>query len=247
MFIATKSKNDVDLKDFGKKTREQLSEAYNYEKVADVYMKEFKINKYKAFKFTVFTKFKDKDSWAHIYYIETKDSLVQLMYHSADDSNYKKRAEIIDESARSLVETGKSDKPSSDDAEENTAKNDKLSIKVTGYKLIENEKNNNLLAVKYELTNFQETPVQASLWSSIVTANYNDEKLEQTSLPTSEETSEIGELVKQSTKDVGQNQSIEAVVIYQLNNTDGTVTLHFSDEEFPNQAEITLDLKALSK
>ncbi|WP_086315249.1 hypothetical protein A5821_002691 [Enterococcus sp. 7F3_DIV0205] len=247
MFITTKQKSEVDLKDFAKKTQKQLGKVYKYDKAEDIYMKEFKVNKLPAYKYTVFTRFKEKKSWAHIYYIETENGFAQLIYYSADDNGYKKRAEIIDESARSLVETGQSDKVSTEEKEENTAKNDRLAIKVSGYKVIESESVGKLLAVKYGVTNLKETPLKPMIWSSLVTASYKGQELQQTTLPKESEKTELGELEKQSSKAIGENQNSESVVIYRLRDTNGSVMLHFSDEEFPEQEEIVLDLKALSK
>lgn len=247
MFITTKQKSEVDLKDFAKKTQKQLGKVYKYDKAEDIYMKEFKVNKLPAYKYTVFTRFKEKKSWAHIYYIETENGFAQLIYYSADDNGYKKRAEIIDESARSLVETGQSDKVSTEEKEENTAKNDRLAIKVSGYKVIESESDGKLLAVKYGVTNLKETPIKPMIWSSLVTASYKGQELQQTTLPKESEKTELGELEKQSSKAIGENQNSESVVIYRLRDTNGSVMLHFSDEEFPEQEEIVLDLKALSK
>lgn len=104
MFIVTNRKETVDLADFGEKKRQELSQTYQYEHIEDLYMKEFTINGLPAYKYTAFTKFQEQEVWAHIYYIETQTSLVQMVYYSADDSNYKKRAQIIDQSARSLLE-----------------------------------------------------------------------------------------------------------------------------------------------
>lgn len=247
MFITTKQKSEVDLEDFAKKTQKQLGKVYKYDKAEDIYMKEFKVNQLSAYKYTVFTRFKEKKTWAHIYYIETKNGFVQLIYYSADDNGYKKRAEIIDESARSLVETGQSDEAVNEEKADNTAKNDRLSIKVSGYKVIDSEKDGKFLAVKFGVTNFQETPIKPVIWSSLVTAKYKERELQQTALPKELEKTELGDLEKQSSEEIDENQTSESVAIYQLNDTNGSVLLHFSDGEFPEQEEIVLALKALSK
>lgn len=104
LVVMAERKESMDLTDFGNRIRKELKKQYNYKDEADIFMKEFNVGKYKGYKYTLDTTFDKRESWLHLYYIETAHGMVQLNYYSAKDGNYEKRAEIIDDSARSVKE-----------------------------------------------------------------------------------------------------------------------------------------------
>lgn len=254
MFVSTTRKETVDLKDFGKKTREQLAKTYNYENAEDIYMKEFKLKDYQAYKYTAFTKFKDKDVWAHLYYIETKTGFVQLAYYSADDNDYEARSKIIDQSARSLQETKvdttyKAEKEDNDTELENDSvivKNNDVSFDIKGFRKIAGQENQTLLIVGYETKNLTDQKVTADLLKEVVTVTQKGQLLKEMELPKSEENSALDVLVKHQKDLLEKDQSVETAAIYELNQITGEVVLTFDSEKFPEQDPVILDLSLLN-
>jgi hypothetical protein len=253
MFVSTTRKETMDLKDFGSKTREQLASTYNYKNVEDVYMKEFKLNTYPAYKFTVFTTFKEKDVWAHIYYIETKTSLVQLVYYSADDNQYESRSKIIDQSARSLLETNAQADYRPEQATENNkadsdsvmVKNETYSFEIKGFRKLIDQQDQPLLVIRYEMTNFAEEKATADQLSHVVDITQKGQKLNQTVLPESEKNSALALLEEHQKNKLEKNESVEAVLVYRLDETTGEVLLTFAADKFPKQDPVVLDLDLL--
>lgn len=253
MFISAMRKDTMDLKDFGQKTRQQLSQTYDYQNVEDVYMKEFKLNDYPAYKYTVFTKRKEKEFWAHIYFIETKTGLVQFVYYSAADSNYENRAKIIDTSVRSLVETKadevyektSSDQQKADVSDSVKAANDQYAFEIKGFRKIKGTDNNELLVIRFETTNNLETTIQADVLQEVVKVTQNEQLLSKAILPVSETDTALGLLEKQQTKAVTKDQSVETILVYQLKKNSGDVILTFLPEQFPKQEPVILDLDLL--
>ncbi|MDA9470613.1 DUF5067 domain-containing protein [Enterococcus sp. 5H] len=253
MFISATRKDMMDLKDFGNKTRQQLSQTYDYKNVEDVYMKEFKLNEYPAYKYTVFTKLKEKEFWAHIYFIETQTGLVQLVYYSADDSNYENRAKIIDNSARSLVETKadeayeetSTDQQKADVSDSVKVANDKYVFEIKGFRKIKGTNNEELLVIRFETTNNLETNILADIMKEVVKVTQNEQLLSETTLPSSETDTPLGLLETQKTQAVTKDQSAETILVYKLKKNSGEVILTFLPEQFPEQEPVILDLDLL--
>ncbi|GGC89693.1 DUF5067 domain-containing protein [Enterococcus wangshanyuanii] len=254
MFISTTRKDTLDLNDFGNKTRKQLAATYRYEDVEDVYMKEFQLKDFPAYKYTVFTRFKEKDVWAHLYYIETKTGFVQLVYYSADDSNYEARSKIIDQSARSLQET-KVDQSYQDQAKEDTAttsdsnsvtvKNAEVSFEIKGFRKVAGQNGKTLLAIRYEVVNLAEEKMTADSLKTVIDVKQKEEQLTETSLPENEKNSALGLLEQHQQDLVEKDQTVEAVLVYELKKTTGDVVLNFNTKKFPEQDPVILDLDLL--
>lgn len=253
MFITAVRKDTLDLADFGSKTREQLSKTYSYKNVNDVYMKEFKLNSYNAYKFTVFTKVKTKESWAHIYYIETKTGFVQLVYYSADDNDYEKRAKIIDESAKSLEETKVDDtyKETTDsnmaatDNESVIIKNAETNFDIKGFRKIKGEADETLLVIRYEMTNLATDAQPANRLKQLAKVTQKKQELTEVPLPASEKDTALGVLEQHKEDELAKDQSVETIAVYTLKEKTGEVILTFSKDQFPEQEPVILDLDLL--
>ncbi|MCA5012188.1 MULTISPECIES: DUF5067 domain-containing protein [unclassified Enterococcus] len=255
MFISTTRKDALDLKDFGAKTRKQVAKTYGYDDPEDVYMKEFKLNDHPAYKYTVFTRFKDKDVWAHIYYVETKNGFVQLVYYSADDSNYEARSKIIDQSTRSLQEIKIDETHEEQEKEESsepisesdsvTVKNDKVAFEIKGFRKVADQNEETLLVIRYEMTNLAEEKISADSLKEVVAVKQKEQLLTETILPENERNSALGLLEQHQKDQLEKEESVETVLVYKLKQTTGDVILTFNTEDFPNQDPVILDLDLL--
>lgn len=252
MFIRIYRKETMDLKDFGNKTQKQLSETYNYKKIDDVYMKEFKVNDHSAYKYTVFTKFKEKDVWAHLYYIETNTGFVQLVFYSANDSGYKNRSKIIEESVLTLVETKAEatydEVTETKDVNTNSnsvhVKNEEVTFAIKGFSKIEGNNGEPLLVVRYDMTNLMDVNRQVNFLKEVAKVTQNDQVLIEADVPVKEKDSALDLLNQHQGDEVAKGQTVETNLIYTLSKTTGEVIMTFS-EAFPNQEPVILDLGLL--
>lgn len=246
MFVLINKKAGMDLKDFGDKTRTELSEAYGYKDEKELYMNTFELNKFPVYKYTVYSTFKEKQVWGHLYYVETEHSLVQLIFYSADDSNYEKRAEIIDESVRSLVETSYkdvADEPVKDNTSEETVeiKNNQLTFSIKGFQVLDIKNDNKIASVRFEMTNNSEEEISAERWLQLVKAKQNEEELKSTGLPEAKRGTVMDTQFSKQKEMVKPGESIETLVLYELLDED-PVILSFDQEAFKDQEDMVLDI-----
>ncbi|OJG74780.1 hypothetical protein RV12_GL002197 [Enterococcus quebecensis] len=240
MFITTVPVAEVAQEGFGEKTREQLRERYKYKKAKDIFMKEVKINGNPAYKYTLNTMFKEKSVWAQFYYIWTKHGFVQVTFYSADDNSYKKRSEMIDASVETLKEVDYDSKKAAEaqksqkqeEGDVITIENKEIKMETTGVRKITGEGNKNLLAIRYTFTNLNSTPVEPSIWKTLVTATQNGQELSVGELPQDTSFLDVKELADEQSKNVEKGESLESVAFYELSD-DSSVELAFSQEAFP--------------
>lgn len=237
LFVLASRKENVDLNDFGKRTRKELAKLYNY-KEKDIYMKESKIGKYKAYKYTLNTTFNERSSWLHLYYIETEHGLVQFDFYSVEDGEHEKRVEIIDSSAYSIKEK-KDNGP--EEKDEIVFDSTTLNIKVTGVMDLTGEADTSVYAVRYKLTNKgEQADITAEKWDELIKVTQNDEELEKGKIKTDEQVVDISNLLKQRTEKISIGKSMDAVVLYTLKDKKNDVVLTPSNKVFTDVKPVHL-------
>ncbi|MGX7148302.1 DUF5067 domain-containing protein [Enterococcus ureasiticus] len=239
LIVMSERKESIELADFGKKIRNELKKQYNYKKESDIFMKEFKVGKYKGYKYTLDTTFDKRESWLHLYYIETANGMVQLNYYSAKDGEYKKRAEIIDESARSVKEV--KDKGTDADEEENVVfQNDDLSLTLTGVMNVTGAADKKLLALRYTVTNKKKNQsITADKWDTLIQVTQNGKILVQGELAKDNSILDIPKLIEQKSKAVDGGSSIEGVSLYELKD-DSDILLIPDKDIFKNATDVPI-------
>ena len=243
LLVMAQRKKKMEFNDsFGKEMKKKLAKQYGYQKVDEIYMDEFSIGKNKGFKYTLDTMFDEKESWLHLYYIETENSIVQLNFYSAKDGSYKERAKIIDESAKSIKETA--DAGPTDETSDETFlfKNDDFSIQVTGVLTIKGTENTNLLALKYSVNNTDnKEDLTPMIWTQAIEVKQGDSILETVELPKNNAVLEVSELFEKRFEKISVGNSLESVVLYQLKDT-SNVLLIPSEKVFPNSKDVPLEI-----
>ncbi|MEI5993775.1 DUF5067 domain-containing protein [Candidatus Enterococcus mansonii] len=240
MFATVTPVNEVKQKGFAEQTREQLKERYGYKKAKDIYMKEYKINGSPVCKYTLNTVFKEKDVWAHMYYMWTENGFVQVTFYSADDSNYEKRSKLIDESVGTLKEVSfdtekfneAQKKQKEDEGDVVTLENKTMKVEMTGVRKVVGENKKNVLAIRYTFTNNSSEQASASVFKELITAKQKDKKLSEGTLPEDTSFLDLKELVNNQSKVIPQGQSIDSVIFYELADN-SIVELSYSQEAFP--------------
>ncbi|MFD2305197.1 DUF5067 domain-containing protein [Enterococcus termitis] len=245
LVVMGERKETVELDDdFGKRMRKELKTQYNYDKESEIYMKEFKIGKYKGFKYTLDTMFEKRSTWLHLYYIETEHGFLQLNYYSANDGGHEKRAEIIDQSARSVKEIADSGNESSAESEEVVFKNETVSIELTGVMNLEGEGDKKLLALRYTVKNTSEkTAVTAGLWDEAIQVTQQGKELKEGKLPKSNTILDIPKLIEQKKNEIQVGKTGESVSLYELTDT-SDVTLVPSKDLFVDAKEVPIVVAA---
>lgn len=242
MFILTTPVEEVTEKNFGEETRKKLAERYNYKKADDIYMSELKIDDKPAYKYTLNTYYKEKSVWAHLYYIWTEHNFVQMIFYSADDGSYQKRAEIIDESALTFKETKfdqkKQDQISKEEEQDEgdivTVENADMKISISASRYMTGKDEEELLAIRYTFTNLKQEPVAPNMWQEVISATQDGKELTIGTLPEDTPFLDVKSLVEKQAEPVSTGESSDSVVVYKINNSD-EVTLSFSQEAFPEQ------------
>lgn len=243
MFILIFSKDKIDRAGFGEETRKELAQKNGYQEVNDVYMKEYKINEVPAYKYTFETKFNGKKMWAHFYCIFSENGVIQLMFYSADDANYKKRVERIDEAVSTVKETGFDQTNVSSEANENrdeiTLNHNQFVVTMTGIAKISSDIKQPLLVIRYEYKNKSGEKKIPHHWADFIQVKQENQLLQEANFPTKSKAYEIKELVENSNQEVLPNETIQGVLLYELRSTE-TVQMTFLEGIDSNQPSYTL-------
>ncbi|WP_086314549.1 hypothetical protein A5821_002129 [Enterococcus sp. 7F3_DIV0205] len=250
VFILTYLKSEVNRQDFAKKTRVELQKRYNYKELSGVYMQEYQINKQPAVKYTLNTKFKDKDVWAHFYYVETSHGFVEMIFYSANDGDYKERSKIIDASVETLVEKDAKAGDSltteqtedSEGGDEIKIENENMSILIDGVMKLPDGDKNSLLVIRYRFTNKKEEAMIPEENQKLITATQAEQVLTKGNLSKENPELDVKELIKKGAEPVEKDQMVEAAFVYELANDDKRVVLNFSKEEFKDHPAQPIDL-----
>lgn len=233
-------KESIDLDGFGKRIRKELKKQYNYKNESDIFMKEFKVGKYQGYKYTLDTTFDKRASWLHLYYIETEHGMVQLNFYSAKDGNYEKRAEIIDESARSVKEVKDQGAEADDDEDSVVFENDDLSLSLTGVMNVAGESKQKLLALRYTVTNkTKNQSITADQWDTLIQVNQNGETLTEGKLAKDNSILDIPKLIQQKAKEIAPGGTLEGVTLYELKD-DSDALLIPAKDAFKNAEDVPI-------
>ncbi|MBO0446716.1 hypothetical protein IGJ55_002221 [Enterococcus sp. AZ170] len=246
LVVMAERKESMDLTDFGNRIRKELKKQYNYKDEADIFMKEFNVGKYKGYKYTLDTTFDKRESWLHLYYIETAHGMVQLNYYSAKDGNYEKRAEIIDDSARSVKEK-KDNGAESETEDEIVFQNDDFSLTLTGVMNVTGETGQKLLALRYTVVNkTKDQAIKADKWDSLIQATQNGKQLVEGKLANDNSILDIPKLIEQKTKEIPAGNSLEGVSLYELKD-DSDVLLIPNKETFKTADDVPIAVLSASE
>ncbi|MHC5218583.1 DUF5067 domain-containing protein [Enterococcus sp. LJL128] len=252
MFVSTSRLDETDMKTFAKERRKELAKTYGYDDAEDMYMKTLEWGGKEAYKYTAFTKFSKIEVWAHIYYLQTDDTMVQIVYYSADDGGYKKRSKIIEESVLSLEQTDvdpdwqeETEETTEEETEGIGVKNEQVAFDIRGFQKAKDADGNQLIVIRYKMKNLGETAILPEVFDKSTVLTQNEKTLTSTELPESESENEAGDLWKKREKQIEPGKSGETVSVYRLDNETDVVTLTFTETEFPNQDPVTLDLSLL--
>lgn len=245
MFVQVDTKEGIDFTTFGEKKQAQLKTLYNYKDDAEVYYKAFKVNDKNAYKYTIFTTYDKRDVWGHLYIIETESSMVQFMFYSEDNGDYKKRAERIDESVKTLLETGVSEETESTNSSETTEakpiETDAMILTIGGYRVFEAD-NQQYVAVKYSVQNKSTEPSNAETWGSKIKAVQGETTLTSVPLPEKGTDGILKSLAANSATAIEKDQTIESLLVYPLKNTTDQVSLEFPSEVFGEASAVIMDI-----
>lgn len=245
LIVMGERKESIELSDFGTRMRKELQKQYNYKEASDIFMKEFKVGKYKGYKYTIDTVFDKRESWLHLYYVETAHGLIQMNFYSAKDGNYEKRAEIIDSSVQTVKETKDNGKEEKDEGTI-VFENDDFVLELTGVMNLAGADKESILALRYTVTNKGEQEITPEKWDQLIQVKQNNERLQAGTLAKDNAILDIPKLMKQKDQKMSKGESLEGVSLYEL--TDGSnVILTPSEEVFTSAEEVPLVIEGTEK
>lgn len=222
MFVLIFPKKDVEKKEFGKRTQSELANRNGYKKAEDVYMKEYTVNKQKAFKFTFETTVASKRSWAHFYCLFTENGVIQFMFYSANDTSYKDRVKLIDASVETVKQTAYDAEVAAKEAEKEHGqeitleKKDHYRVMITGLGKMSGDDEKELVMLRYTLTNQDKDVIQPASWEESIQIKQGSQLLKPASIPKKNTSYEVEELVRNGMSNLEPNQTIEGVLLYEL-------------------------------
>ena len=222
MAVMIVSKEDVTEEGFGERTRKELAVKNGYTDEKDVYFVQDTIHDNEVYKYTFETTFNDESVWAHYYSIFSEHGVLQFVYYSADDSSYEKRVKIIDQSIKTVKEVSFSQEKAEEEAkqlqkDEIHFSTDTYDVSIMGLGTLKDESDHSLVALRYKYTNKQQEPVVSTHWKEAITLTQVDQKLPLVTVSKETNNYEILRLQEASETLVEKGQTVEGVLLYQLN------------------------------
>ncbi|WP_321387531.1 DUF5067 domain-containing protein [uncultured Enterococcus sp.] len=179
--------------------------------------------------------------------------MVQINYYSADDRNYEKRVEILNESADSLKEIGEAATKTEESTSEIensdlSTENEELCFDVTGYRKI-TVGDQEYLAVRFTLLNKADTVITPELWYEKTTLKQGEKKLVQAEFPEDAEAANLKELAMTNDEELLKGQEQEGLAFYKVSSDkdERIVSIQFNEDEFERDQEIHLDLSTFDE
>jgi len=216
------SKDQIEEKDFGERTRKSLAAQNGYENEEGVFFVQDEINGNQVFKYTFETTFMGKKTWAHYYSIFSDHAVIQFLYYSAKDSSYEDRVNIIDKSIETVKEVSYSQEKA--EAEANEAESDKISFSTDAYEVeivglgsLKDQNDQNLVAVRFKYTNKKDNTQLANSWVKDVSLTQASVPLTTTKLPDDSSNYEIVRLQQAAEASIGKGETQEGVLLYKIN------------------------------
>lgn len=113
-----------------------------------------------------------------------------------------------------------------------------MKVAITAVRRVPVKDEKDLFAVRYTFTNLQEGAVTPEEFMSLITAKQKNKELAPRSLSEDTPFVDVNELAENRTKEIEQGDSIESVILYELDDTT-PVELSFSQEAFPGKESTT--------
>ncbi|WP_086348868.1 DUF5067 domain-containing protein [Candidatus Enterococcus clewellii] len=244
MFIRTElydeSINEEKLKQLAK---DQL-EKYHDELTAEP--EEFQVDGFSGIYYKGEDLFKRKPVWIHLYYVAVGKQIVEFQFQSPKDQSDKGRQEVFRKAVQSLKVKANDDKVAVSESEQEQeqtprkAENDQLSLQITGQKVEKQDSGKGVLILRYICTNKgEQSIVPVDEWDKAVTVEQGTAVL--ASLAESQE-EEVNYLLQAGGQSLGASKTIEAAVVYTLEDATDNVRLIFDNELFPEKEALELEI-----
>lgn len=240
LFVLTKDKAGIELAGLGERTREELKDRYSLNSAEDVPMEEFKVADRPAYKYTLETIYEEKQVWLYFYYVETEHCLVQFVVYSAVDNQTESRSELINQSVKTLKETGTEETTERAD-EQIVIKNEELEFDINGILALE-EDGKSFVAVRYKLTNKADSEtITPAKWDELIKVSQGEQQLTLAENPADAKRLDFTELVANRDRVVKTGEALESVVFYELKD-ESDLLIQPDATVFPDSGDLSLVL-----
>lgn len=243
MFIRTTEKRESDVDKFKEKTKKELLKTYD---LKEVYVENFEANGCPVIAYTFNGRFDKQTVFVHNFYVLTKQRVVEFTFYSAANGAYEKRAEIFEESVKTLVEEEEvaATETSSEEQSNQKIENTQFSFAFSGYKVLTNSTGSRLLIVRYVFTNKEKEAIAPDVWNSLVTAEQDGKELKLGSVSEEESSSDLSYLLQVAKLPIKKGESVESAAIYELNDSSmSNISMSFDSKEFKDQKPFVISIE----
>lgn len=141
--------------------------------------------------------------------------MVQFVVYSAVDNQTESRSELIDQSVKTLKETGREESTERAD-EQIVIKNEELEFDINGILALE-EDGKSFVAVRYKLTNKADSEtITPAKWDELIKVSQGEQQLTLAENPADAKRLDFTELVANRERVVKTGEALESVVFYEL-------------------------------
>ncbi|ALS01894.1 hypothetical protein ATZ33_11035 [Enterococcus silesiacus] len=243
MFIRVRDRAGLKENTLEKEAKKLVKESFGVDPTS---LENIKLDDQAALRFSFKYVFKQNPVWVSAYYILQKQHLVEYIFYTPQDNQENKRT-VFDQSVETLtVESITEQTTTSEQASEKIHKieNDSYVFDLTGYKIISENNQQNLLIVRYVFKNKSDIKVSANLWETLVTVEQDGTIVNKSPIAEHTQAEDLSYLLDNGKQLIGKNDSIESAVVYQLNDQSlSDITFSFDKEQFKGKTEIIMPIK----
>lgn len=242
MFIRVRGIEEPKKNTLEKKAEKLVKESFGVEPASS---KKLTLDNQPALRFSFKYVFKQKPVWVSAYYILQKQHLVEYIFYTPQDNQESRRTTVFDQSVATLKLEHTTETTSKQSPEKlNKIENDSYVFDLTGYKIVSENKQQNLLIVRYVFKNKSEVKKSANLLETLVTVKQDDKVLENSPITEHTQAEDLAYLLENGKQLIGKNDSIESAVVYKLNDQSlSNIIFLFDKEQFKGQKEIIMPIK----
>lgn len=191
-------------------------------------------------------KFKRREMWIHLYYVATKEAVIEFYYYTPKDQSEEKRETLLQQSIASLDEEKRAEATEeSVEVVTGRVENEQLRLQLLGGESTELSDGSQWLIVRYICENKGEAAIYPKQeWEKLVVVSQEGEGLTQLSEIQQEELAEDTQfLIEEGQKEIITGKISESVSIYKLKSESLPIKVTFDSEVFPEAEPVQLHLK----
>lgn len=237
MFIRAQKSEQLNEQQLVTQTKTALKQYYLVDEVEE---ETFQIANFSAVYYPLKSVYDNRAVWLDNYFIATETHVVEFLFYRPRQGGTEGQQEIIRQSVETLkqLETTASSEEKREEITEQKVTTDMLSIQLTGHK-IQGDK----LILRYVLTNNSEKQlIPLKEWEELMEVTEAGSLLDITKV-TDESDSELTYLQERSSQRLPAGDSVETVVVYELQQDQGDITIQADEQRINGDKPVVLKIE----